>query len=404
MELKKLQGENEEQYLWRIGQLIDSGKIESWQSINHILNSELGIDEDQWRAESTFRKKYQAAKKFYDNVFSIQNCESDDYIKELDVKRREIEKERQKLYATKTEYTRAIRQQSRFELFYENIKDAIQTMEPPDFQPIECSEDNETCHVLTLADIHAGACFSTQHGCYSLSECQRRFAYLASRMREYIKQNHVDHLKVVCLGDCIQGILRLSDLTLNESTVVYATVFVAREIANLLNYLSQYCYIGYYHVPTSNHSQNRHLSSKASELAGEDVEFIIGNYIQDVLCTNERVSVNLNFGEEYIVIPILNKMAIAMHGHQFSSPKNALKDICFSRQIFYDYLFLAHFHAGAESTDGACENDLETFVCPSFVGQDPYAERKMKGAKAACKVFKFDSRYGHTDTHKIILN
>ena len=45
----------------------------------------------------------------------------DSYSKELEVQRRQLEKERQKLYATKTEYSRQVRQQSRFELFYENV-------------------------------------------------------------------------------------------------------------------------------------------------------------------------------------------------------------------------------------------------------------------------------------------
>ena len=61
-ELKKLPNETEEQYLWKIGQLVDSGKVESWSSINDIVNKELGIDEDMWRDESSFRKRYQAAK------------------------------------------------------------------------------------------------------------------------------------------------------------------------------------------------------------------------------------------------------------------------------------------------------------------------------------------------------
>ena len=40
----------------------------------------------------------------------------DIYSKELEIQRRQLEKERQKLYATKTEYSRQVRQQSRFEL------------------------------------------------------------------------------------------------------------------------------------------------------------------------------------------------------------------------------------------------------------------------------------------------
>ena len=84
IEIKKNANETEEQFLWRVGQMIDSGQIESWKSINNIINKELGIEEERWRDESAFRKRYQAAKKFYDNCFS--KMESDTYAKEVKVK------------------------------------------------------------------------------------------------------------------------------------------------------------------------------------------------------------------------------------------------------------------------------------------------------------------------------
>ena len=94
-EFKKLENETEEQYLWKIGQLVDSGKVASWSSVNDIVNKELGIDEDKWRDESSFRKRYQAAKKFFDGCFS--KMESDEYADKLEEQRRELEKQRQKL-------------------------------------------------------------------------------------------------------------------------------------------------------------------------------------------------------------------------------------------------------------------------------------------------------------------
>ena len=87
-DIKKLPEETEEQFLWKIGQMVDSGKIENWASINDIVNKELGIDEDKWRDESSFRKRYQAAKKFYDGCFSKMECE--EHQKKLDAINREL--------------------------------------------------------------------------------------------------------------------------------------------------------------------------------------------------------------------------------------------------------------------------------------------------------------------------
>lgn len=401
-ELRKLDSETEEQYLWKIGQLVDSGKIESWASINDIVNKEiLGEDETMWRTESAWRKRYQSAKKFYDGCFS--KMESNEYSDMLEERIRELEKQRQKLYATKTEYTRQIRQQSRFELFYENIANVINTLDVPEFVGLEYFANNKE-YILSIADIHAGANFITETNEYSFEEITRRFEKLLNDTIGFIEEHKLGHMKVLCLGDDIQGILRLSDLQLNESSVVKATVFVAKTIANFLNELSKYCYIDYYHCPTSNHSQIRPLGTKASEIASEDVEYIICNYIKDVLVNNSRITVNTNFGYEYIEIPIFDFKTIAMHGHTIKNIDNVLKDLTYHKKTFYTTVFLAHFHAAKMGVVGEMsDTDCEVIVCPSFIGSCPYSNTLLKGAKPSCCIFGYDEQYGHTETYKIFL-
>lgn len=401
-ELKRLENETEEQYLWKIGQLVDSGMIESWSFINDIVNKEiLGEDETMWRTESAWRKRYQAAKKFYDGCFS--KMESNEYSDKLEEQRREIEKQRQKLYATKTEYTRQVRQQSRFELFYENVAHEINALDVPEFVGLDYSANNKE-YILSIADIHAGANFITETNKYSFEEITIRFEKLLNDTIGFIKQHQLGYIKVLCLGDDIQGILRLSDLQLNESSVVKATVFVAKTIAGFLNELSKYCYIDYYHCPTSNHSQIRPLGTKASEIASEDVEYIICNYIKDVLVNNDRVAVNTNFGYEYIEIPIFDFKTIAMHGHTIKNIDSALKDLTYHKKTFYITVFLAHYHAAKMGVVGEMsDTDCEVIVCPSFIGSCPYSNTLLKGAKPSCCIFGYDEQYGHTETYKIFL-
>ena len=328
----------------------------------------------------------------------------DEYFKELQIQRRQLEKERQKLYATKTEYSRQVRQQSRFELFYENIARELNEYDVPEFIGLNYSEQMKS-YVLSIADIHAGANFITETNEYSFEEVTRRFNKLFNDVVYFIKEKNINNLKVLCLGDDIQGILRLSDLQLNESSVVKATVFVARTIAHFLNELSAYCYIDYYHCPTSNHSQSRPLGTKASEIASEDVEYVICNYIKDVLVNNNRISVHTNFGYEYIEIPIFGFKTIAMHGHTINNIDNALKDLTYHKKTFYTTVFLAHYHASKVGTVGEMSNtDCEVIVCPSFVGSCPYSDKLMKGAKPSCCIYGYDEKYGHTETYKIFLN
>ena len=170
--------------------------------------------------------------------------------------------------------------------------------------------------------------------------------------------------------------------------------------------LSIYTKIEYYHAPSANHTQIRPLGTKASEIADEDLEYLIGNYIKDLCSGNERISVHLaEEGKQYIEISVIGIEIIAMHGHQLKNVENSIRDLSMLRRSFIDYLILGHFHSGKEipSFEGCC-NDTEILVSPSFVGSDPYSDSLMKGSKAAVKIYGFDSTYGHTETYKFILN
>ena len=395
------ENETEREYIWRVGKYVSEGKI-TWKELANIINEKWRDSEEEYRDESAYRKPFQSAKSYYEDVFS--KMISNEYSDNIAEQKRELEIERQKLYATKTEYTRSIRQQSRFELFYENIAKELITIEPPRFKTRSYIHNNK-CSVLTFCDIHAGAVFKNNTNNYSFNEITRRFEVLLSYMNDYVQKNDISRLKVIGIGDDIQGILRLTDLQINESSVVEATVFVAKTISHFLNELSSVCDIEYYHVPSSNHSQLRPIGTKASELANEDVEYIIGNYIKDVLSENSAITVVTNFGNYYIEVPIFNFNVLVTHGHRIKNIENYVKNISFKNRKFYDTIIVAHFHSGKEIVVGEGKNnDVEVLVCPSFIGTCPYADSLLLGAKDSCKIFVFDEKYGHTDTYKIMLN
>lgn len=394
---KRFENETDEELIYRICE--DKDQIGSWQNVANIINKLTGND----FGESTYRKKYQAFKKMLEANQS-KFVDSEAQLKEIEIQKRELQKERNKLYATKTEYSRQIRQQSRFELFYENVANEISLYDVPNFRYIDTlNQKNE--YILSIADIHAGANFVTETNDYSFEEITKRFEKLYTDVVNFVLDKNISNLKVLCMGDDIQGILRLSDLQLNESSVVKATVFVAKTIARFLNDLSEYCFIDYYHCPTSNHSQTRPLGTKASEIASEDVEYVICNYIKDVLVNNSRIIPHMNFGYEYIEIPIFDFKTIAMHGHTINNIDNVLKDLTYHKKTFYTTVFLAHYHAAKMGTVGEMsDTDCEVIVCPSFVGSCPYSEKLMKGAKPSCCIYGYDKKYGHVETYKFILN
>lgn len=80
--LKRVDGENERQYLWRVGKLIDSGAYENWKQVTPFINEQWRKDESEYRDESAYRKPVQYSKAYYEDVFAPM-MQGDEYLKQL---------------------------------------------------------------------------------------------------------------------------------------------------------------------------------------------------------------------------------------------------------------------------------------------------------------------------------
>ena len=69
--LKKEDNENTNEYIWRMCDYKDKGLLDlNWEQVGELINKELfGFDEELYRTSSAYRKPYQYAKDFYDDVF-----------------------------------------------------------------------------------------------------------------------------------------------------------------------------------------------------------------------------------------------------------------------------------------------------------------------------------------------
>jgi hypothetical protein len=227
-ELKRIEGESELGYKARLYRnKLELGLNNS--EINEIINKELNIklaESSNRCSASAYNQGWQEAIDKYANESS-----NDEYLKELEEKKLEIEKERKKIQATKIEYNRNLRKDSRFELFYENIKDSKDRLPLPKFNEVLLNDYDNGGYLLSIADIHYGATFESENNNYSREEVKRRFEVLLHKTRQIVKKNDIQTLNIIELADTIQGILRISDVTLNDIPVVDSVVEVSRLIA-----------------------------------------------------------------------------------------------------------------------------------------------------------------------------
>ena len=161
-DLHRLENENEEQFIFRLGSAKDSGELDmSWEQLAEIINKEFRNDESEYRSEAAYRKPYQQAKRYFEaNVFKTYKDE-DSYFKELQIQKQELEKQKVKTRDEKNELRRIIREEARKESYKEQI---IRTISEYHGKPLSYDENKQFNGVIksdndlivSCTDIHAG--------------------------------------------------------------------------------------------------------------------------------------------------------------------------------------------------------------------------------------------------------
>lgn len=401
-DFKRGDNESEEDYQIRICSLKDSKHL-TWEDIADILNAELGYD----YTESRYRRQYAT----YLRGYQRREQEIESEVEGIDLEFSKEEEEWRKRYGVsggKTMYYRMLRQDGRFERFYHLIGENIKRLDPPDLLHLtipDTIKQNKKEWVMTLADLHIGACFESVNNSYSIKIAQERFERLLNETAAFCEVHNINKLNIISLGDVVQGILRISDLKLNEMAVVDAFVIAMRLIADFLNKLSAVVRIDFYQVCYSNHDQTRPLGTKASELGGEDLGKILYAYLTDTLEKNKRIKIIADPKIDYLEFNIFGFSCIALHGHQIKTATTLYKDLASRHHKFYDYIFVGHTHSMKNFVNAECNTyDAETLVSSSFIGSDPYADKLMVGSKAAVMIHEFEAVKGRVASYKIILN
>ena len=402
MNYKRLENETDKDLINRI--CSEKDNIGSWQDVTNIINNILGTA----FTESKYRKNFRLYSEGYQDS---QQKAIEEHNAELEKKLAEIKKERIKLQTLNAERNKLDRAEARKELYYEQVANTISILEPPVFSDwnseiAKIEDDIKEEYLLTIADIHSGSTFKTDYNEYSPEIMIERFEELTQKIISFIKKHNCKTFHVVGLGDFIQGCIHMNDLKINDSTVVKATVQVSQAMAEFLNKISKYSQINYYHVISSNHSQMRYLGTKASELMGEDMEYIIGHYIKDVLKNNDNVHVYVDEeAHDYKNLNIMGYNVVAAHGHQFKNLDNIINNLSSKLGISVDYLIIGHQHNHKVLTgNDSYTFDTEVLVSPSFIGSDPFADEILKGSKAAVMIYGFHEFEGHNETYKFLLN
>lgn len=344
MILERKEGETEIQYLWRVGKLVESGQVGSWKEITPILNKQLRED-DEYYDESAYRKKYQAAKKFYDEIFSQQGCE--DFKKEQEELLREIKKEKVKLRDERTESNRGIRIEARVEDKLDYLEDIISKQGKVDYKPLKPEErkaiqiksDNDL--VVMLSDLHIGQTFHSAWGHYDLEIAKDRMNQYLNKIIEIKDRHHSENCFVTLQGDMISNSIHKTIAITNRENVIEQVIEASEMVTSFLAELSKYFNTVTVASVVGNHSR---IDKKEDALKDERLDTLIEWYAKKKLEDFDNIKFVEAFDNTFTSFVVRDKHYFVVHGDYDTMNQGGLAKLSMMAGYFPYCVLFGHRH------------------------------------------------------------
>lgn len=327
----------------------------------------------------------------------INNIQDENKLQEILIAKKELEKERKKIQTINLEYNQYVRDISRFELFNEKIKEAIDNMPALIFSnTIQDKFNSKQTAVLCISDAHNGTeinmqtVFNEPINIYSPDILKKRLNKLADTVIKDYKNNfNYKKLIVFDLGDGIQNILRLSDIAKLKTGVIDSVLQYAEMISQFLNKIQNELNIQIeFSCLGGNHSELR-LISTGRNWESENLGKVIREFIALRLKDNQNIKVDPYSDFSFKQIEGINILAI----HGDDSKKN-INEISYWEQyhnITIDILLMGHFHHQEQISLGySPTGDKEIIIVPSLIGIDEFSRKNRKLARAGAKFILFE--------------
>lgn len=326
-QLKRLENENEEQYVWRVAQLKDSGVIDmDWEELTEYINKECRVDEDEYRSSSAYRKPYQQAKRFYEaGVFS--KFDEIEYTDKLNDQKRELEKAKIAYRDERNDWNKQNRIEARIEEKLDNLERQLQEIGKMEYE-VETinTNDGDNSLIIMLSDLHTGQTFNSPFGQYNTDILKDRLTQLLNKTIEIGYRHNSIMVNVVLLGDQISGNIHNTIQVSNRENVI-EQVQIASELITwfCVELAKKFSFVHIYEC-AGNHS--RLVSQKELAMHDERLDNLITwivskltDHIDNIKVHNDEfnridsgISVFELYGKEYVAVhgdyDVLNKTGV----------------------------------------------------------------------------------------------
>ena len=392
-ELKIRDGESKNAFIHRVY----SSKVENGltnQMCKDIINKELGTD----YAESSLRGIYKVYSEVYDEI--LETVKNTDELEELEIKRREFEKEKIRFQDQKREYKNLLRPEARFERILEVLEKEIKSLN--ETKPFITHKDiysdiSKREAVLVASDWHIGSSFDNYFGKYNLEIAKQRLNKLLNKTIEYCEMNKINILHLELLGDNISGGIHWSSKVESEEDCVTQSMILCEILEEFIGRLADKIpHVKVYSV-VGNHS--RVNMNKKDNQKGENFERLVPWYLKKRLSNVDNVEImdKCNIDDGIISFRVINTNIIGVHG-DLDKPNQIINDMIKMFKFVAEEYHMGHLHHHYEKE----EHDIEILINGSLQGTDNYAKDIRKTGRPMQKLMIYDED-GKLCTYKIKL-
>lgn len=407
--LRRKEGESELDFHKRViyGKLVD-------KTLNDMDYRELSTYAyDKEYSSDVARRMFYGSKNTLDLIENdrVENISDVYMLKEIEEKKLELKKERMKLNTLRTITNRDLRETARIELYLEQLKEAIENIKPlytPNKENYNFEVVEDKVGLLGISDIHFGKKVEIKDlkgkviNRYNEDVFKNRMDKLFWETISIIRKENLQKLVIYNLSDCIDGILRISQLKNLQYGIIDSVIKFSEFMAEWLNTLSNYIVIEYYQC-WGNHDEIRLLTGKKGDFPEENVGRLIMEFLELRLKDNKNIIIH-NDNNPYIFSNILGMNIFGFHGES-KNLNNALKDLQMIYKEDIDLLLAGHLHNNSLNTVGIGQfGNVQCIRVPSLCGIDDYSMKLMKSASAGSNLFIIEKDKGKTITYDINLN
>lgn len=335
--------ENERQYIWRVGQYVKQGKI-TWKELSPIINEKWRDSEDEYRDESAYRKPFQSAENYYEDVFS--KMMDDEYAKEINLQKRELEKAKIQFRDERNAWNKQNYDSARVNQKLDYLEEQLTSIGNVNFQPhdnVEINSDNDI--LIILSDLHIGACYLSAFGEYNSDIAKDRLNQLLNETIKIAKRHSSENCFVSLQGDVISGNIHNSITVTNRENVIDQIKLASELISSFCYELSKVFSKVYMTSVDGNHSR---ISRKDDALHDERLDNLICwavknslSYVDNFITLNQYIDTGIS------TMNIRGKTYIGVHGDYDSYTKSGVGNLALAIGFIPYAITFGHMHTCA---------------------------------------------------------